>query len=388
MRIAFVIDQLDIGGAEQQLVTLAQGLRRRRHDVHVISIHDRGELRGELENADVRVTIAHKYSKFDITTAWRLRGLIRSIDPELVHAYLPTASSLTPLSRWMGVSAPVLQSERGINDWRSSGRIYLENVVRSSVAHITCNAAAIKQHLVAVEGVSPDKISVIYNGLRAERRSMPDARAIDDARRRIAAAPDAAIVTCVANFSPVKQHHVLLEAFAIARQAMPRMHLVLVGRGALESDIRSRMNALGLSAACTIITDSTNPRPILAVSNVATLTSQLEGCSNALLEAMALGLPVVASDTGGNPELVAHGLGGYVCPVGDAQSVSDALVSVVSDVGAAQVMGRYNRERVEREFTDDVMVERSLGLYETLIGGSTASRPSGRDRSSTSNRLH
>ena len=116
MRVAYVIDQLDCGGAEQQLVTLCRGLKRRGHDVHVITIHERMELRNDLDAVDIPVAVAHKYGAYDLSTVWRLRGLIGKIDPHVVHAYLPTASLLTPLSRWIGVTAPVLQSERGMND--------------------------------------------------------------------------------------------------------------------------------------------------------------------------------------------------------------------------------------------------------------------------------
>jgi glycosyltransferase involved in cell wall biosynthesis len=301
---------------------------------------------------------------------WRLRGLLREIAPDLIHAYLPTASLLTPLTRWFGVTAPVLQSERGVNDWRSPTRLRLETVVRSSVAHITCNAEAIKRHLIDIERVAARRITVIYNGLRSDRRSRPDERAVEDARRQIGAPQDATVVVCVANFSPVKRHEVLLRATAEANQRGGNLFLVLVGQGPLETQIRRQIIDLGLGAASVIITDSTNPSAILSASTIATLPSRLEGCSNALLEAMAMGLPVVASDAGGNPELVIHGQGGYVCPVGDASSLAMALLRLASDRQSATEMGNFNRRRIAERFTDDVMVEESLGLYRELLGRS------------------
>jgi glycosyltransferase involved in cell wall biosynthesis len=369
MRIAFVADQLDNGGAEQQLVTLCHGLKARGHDVGVISVYNRLALRSELDSVQVPIAVAAKHGKFDLTAVWRIRTRIARLAPDLVHAYLPAASFLTPLTTWIGVRAPVLQSERGINDWRSALRLRCDNIVRRSVTHITCNADAIKQHLIAVEGVAADKISVIYNGLRDQRRQRPTADAIAAAQRSIRAPADAVTVVCVANFSAVKQHHVLVDAFARARTRMPNLFLLLVGQGELEADVRRQIGQARLQDSVRIITDCTNPAPLLCASHIAILTSQLEGCSNAILEAMAMGLPVVASDTGGNPELVENGEGGYICEVGNRSAFADAMLKLASAHDVASAMGDFNRRRIRDQFTDDVMIARTLSLYERILRG-------------------
>jgi glycosyltransferase involved in cell wall biosynthesis len=367
MRIAFVIDQLDCGGAEQQLVSLCQGLRRRNHDVHVISIHNRLELRRDLDDVQVPIDVVGKHGAYDITAIWRLRNALARIAPDIVHAFLPTASLMTPLCRWLGLRAPVLQSERGMNEWRSRTRIAIENLVRVTVDQITCNADAIKRHLEEVEGVRPECISVIYNGVRSDRRERPPDREVEEARRQIGAPANAFIVMCVANFSPIKRHDVLLEAYARARDRVHNLFLVLVGHGEKESQIREQVAALGLGSACRIITDSRNPCALLCASDVAILTSALEGCSNALLEAMAMGLPVIATEAGGNPELVVDRAGGYVRPVNDVDALADAIVGLASDREAAAAMGRFNMRRVRERFTDDAMVEASVALYESVV---------------------
>ena len=299
MNIVLVADQLDIGGAEQQVVTLAKGLHKRRHDVSVVSIFDRLELRPELDAVGVPVAVAGRRSKYDFSTVLRLRRLLTEIKPDLVHAYLPAASVFVPMTRWLGIKVPIVLSERDVNSWRVGVRLRVEQFIRRSAAHVTCNAEAIKRHLVDVERVRPEKITVIYNGLRDERLHRPPADAIMAARERIGAPADATIVVCVANLSEKKRHDVLLSAFREARAAHPRLFLVMIGRGRLEEPIRQLIREHDLENSSRIITDCSNPLAYLCAAHIKALTSDVEGCSNALLEAMAMGLPQSSLPRGG-----------------------------------------------------------------------------------------
>jgi len=368
MKVLFVINQLESGGAEQQLIALCEGLRRRGHETEVISIYPCLDLRDRLDAIGVSITVVNKHWKADLTLVWRLRRLIKQIDPELVHAYLPAACLFTALTKWLGVGAPLIQAERLVNSWRSGWRILLDNVARKRVDLITCNAEAVRTYLIEVERVSPEKTALIYNGLVPARRTRPDEVSIEAAKREIGAPEGACIVICVANFFPDKRHQILLEAFARAREEVPELFLVLVGKGSLELEVRRGIRQSGLAAVSRIITDCLDPLPLLCATDVAALTSLREGCSNALMEAMAMGLPIVASEAGGNGELVVDGEGGFVCRAGEASAFAKALVELAQNPSLRRRMGLYNLHR-SKGFTDDVMVEETLRVYERVLSG-------------------
>jgi glycosyltransferase involved in cell wall biosynthesis len=373
MKVLFVINQLESGGAEQQLIALCEGLCRRGHETEVISIYSRLDLRDRLDKIDVPITVVHKYWKTDLTLVWRLRRLIMRINPELVHAYLPAACLFTALTKWLGVGVPLIQAERLVNNWRSGWRIVLDNLARKRVDLITCNAEAIRTYLIEVEHVLPEKTALIYNGLVPARRTRPDEVSIEAARRDIGAPEGACIVICVANFFPDKQHQILLEAFSRAREEVPELFLVLVGQGPLDRKIRRSIRQMGLDGVSRIITDRLDPLPLLCATDVAALTSSREGCSNALMEAMAMGLPVVASEAGGNGELVVDGQGGVVCRVWEISAFAKALVELAQNPSLRYRMGLYNLHR-SKEFTDDVMVEETLRVYERVLSGRARER--------------
>ena len=367
MKILYVINQLHSGGAEQQLVALCEGVKERGHQIEVASIYDSLDLRNRLDAIQTPVTVIHKYAKVDITVVWRIRCLIKEKNPDLVHAYLPASCLFAGMTKWLGVDVPVLQSERSVNSWRSPWRVWLDNAVRSRIANITCNANAIKRYLSSAEGVDPRKTTLIYNGLVKERRTRPEQQAIDAARRKVNAPAGASIVIAVANFVSEKQFPVLLRSFAQAKKQTNCLFLVLVGKGPLEEEIRKDITELGLIDSVRIVSDCVNPLPLLCIANTTISTSSIEGCSNAILEAMAMGLPVVASNAGGNAELVTHELGGFVGPIGDVDFFANSLVRLAKDPILVQRMSHYNRKKIEQEFTDDIMVDRTLALYERIL---------------------
>ncbi len=174
----------------------------------------------------------------------------------------------------------------------------------------------------------------------------------------------------VGRFEPVKNPLLALEGFArlCAAERSQEARLVMVGAGSLETALRTRIAELGLGARIWLPGARDDMPALLGAADIYLLTSLNEGISNTILEAMASGLPVVATDVGGNPELVTPGESGELVPPTDAAAMADSLLRYVTDVAQRQAHGRAGRLRCERDFDLAAMIGRYADLYDACLG--------------------
>jgi glycosyltransferase involved in cell wall biosynthesis len=228
----------------------------------------------------------------------------------------------------------------------------------SALADVVCaNAEAVARLCIAEEGCTPDRVVVVRNGI--------DLRRFDELSAQAPAGPipeGGPLVAVVANLWPVKDHRTLVEAAALVRRHVPDVRFALVGDGPERAYLERRVGELGLRGAVHFLGTRYDVPAILARASAFCLPSRAEGLSNAIMEAMAAAVPVVATDAGGNAELVQHGGTGFVVPVGDATSLAQRLVELLVDPARAREMGRWGRARAERELS----LERKRAAYADL----------------------
>jgi glycosyltransferase involved in cell wall biosynthesis len=208
-------------------------------------------------------------------------------------------------------------------------------------------------------------IEVIRNGVDVERAPYgPEARAA--ARRRLGVADEELLVGCVASLYPKKDHRSLIEAFARLEPARLRAQLVMVGSGPLEADLRARAAQLGLANRVMFVGSVPDPPALLPGFDVFALSSRYEGLPNALLEAMAAGLPAVATDVGGVAEVLEDGVSGLLAPAGDVPALAAALDRLLQDGQLRLEMGRRARELAGR-FDIREVTRRTSEVYERVL---------------------
>ncbi|MEU3304416.1 glycosyltransferase [Streptomyces sp. NPDC006678] len=360
-----MIGQLGLGGAEKQLVLLARGLSQRGVRTHLLVLFHKGPREAELRDSGVilvnlgfqRVTLHWKSLTGNVRAFVNLLTFLRKEKPQVLQAFLLHSYVLAaPAARLARV--PVLVAgRRSLGFFKRGHRVALalERIATRWTDLLVANAQAVADDVRRDEGVPDAKLTVIPNGMTRKEFELA----------RPAEVPTSLpVVLCVANLATHKGHRHLLEACTELRRRGKPCTLVLIGDGA-------ERHALEQLAACLRIDVRflgfrTDVATFLARADVVVLPSLYEGSSNAVMEAMAAGRPVVATAVGGTPELLEDGRGVLVAPA-DADALADGLQSVLGDREAAAVLGRRAREWALANLTADVMVDRYVALYHQLL---------------------
>jgi glycosyltransferase involved in cell wall biosynthesis len=364
LEICFVIDDLHLGGAQQQLLTLLRGLPRSRFAPSVIALStEKRGLEAAFRDSGVPLTLLPHSGKWSWATLWRLRRELRRSRPDIVHTWLFTADLYGRLAARMAGVPVVLSALRSVDAGKPWHYVAADRVLRHLTDAYTVNAAIVGEVLRSRDHVPVAKVHTIYNGVEAEACT---ASAVECARQSANAPEGTPLVGIVGRLAPEKGHGVFLAAAAEVARRLPSARFVVAGDGPLREMLELQARELGIADRVAFLGAVRPVAPVLAALDLLVVASHFEGCSNVILEAMAAGRPVVATSVGGNPELVVPGETGVLVPDGDASAMADAIVSLLCDRTRAAQLGRAGRLRYESAFTVERMVEASAGLYASL----------------------
>jgi glycosyltransferase involved in cell wall biosynthesis len=370
-RLLFLIDELDVGGTEQQLLELVKRLDRAKY-LPVVCCFRPGRVAKEIAAAGVKLVALRKRAKVDPGLVLALLRLMRRERVDLVQTFLFTANTWGRLAAVLAGVPIILSSERNVDMWEERykalvGR-WLDRWTRCTVA----NSEAVKEYLVG-KGLRPEKIRVIYNGVDCRRFDGP--RSPDALRTELGIPPRHSVVGLLARLEPQKDPHTFLRAAAQIAAEIPAVSFLVVGGGGLEAGLKREAARLGLGGRIIFTGPRRDVGRVLAACDLSVLSSLKEGMSNTILESMAAGLPVVATRVGGNAELIQDGETGFLVPPRDPARLAEAIGRLLREPSLAKAMGMRAGERVAQRFSVDVMVESTTRLYDELIG-SARIRPS------------
>lgn len=366
--ILLAVDHLSIGGTERQIVELVRGLKRSGRFAVVLALLDHGgELEPEAVQESAGVLRLSRKARFDCTPALFLTWRARRSRVRLIHAVgWMSALAALPAARWLGV--PIINGS--IRAAPGTLRLH-DQISRWSALRSDWIVANSPGSLQAYGLSGHPRAQVIANGVDFTRFDAVTPEAVDDPS-----------VCMVANFRPIKDHATVIRALQEIRRAVPRARLVLVGKdlGTL-AESRQLAHDLGLGDAVRFITDTVRPEQVIAASQVCVLTSPSESLSNAVLEYMALGKPVVATTTcGDTAKLIRDSAAGVLVPPGSPHDLAVRVIELLRDPERARRMGQTGRRRVQ-ELTVPRMVAQYEALYDRLLASSRSAHCVGdRDR--------
>jgi glycosyltransferase involved in cell wall biosynthesis len=357
--------ELNQGGSERQMTEIAKSLDRSRFEPHVGCLRAEG-LRGQ-ELRDAGVPILHLpvrsfASPSAISGAWQLVRYIRRHRIRLVHTFdYPLTVFAVPVARYL-TPAIVASSTRGHRELIPSNYLKLVRITDHLVKTIVVNCEFLKRHLVQDEKVPSNRIELCYNGLDLEQF-----RPLNSPRP--AALPlDALVIGVVCVLRPEKGLSTLLKAFAEIRSLGPRLKLAIVGSGQMRDLLEADARTLGIWEDCIFAPATKDVADWLRAIDIFVLPSLSEALSNSLMEAMACGCCAVASNVGGNPELVHDGENGLLFEPRDAVALSKVLRTLVENEFLRRRLAAAGEQMVRERFSIRSSAERMGDIYTKLIG--------------------
>jgi L-malate glycosyltransferase len=251
--------------------------------------------------------------------------------------------------------------------------------VAFSLAHqVVANSESVRRKLLEA-GVNKSRITVIHNGLDLERVMASENLSRDETLSSLGLGHVRSVprhfVTIVANMRhDIKDYPMFLHAAQQVNKAVPDAGFLLAGEGELQSSIADLAAQLGIADHTFLLGRCENVGQLLAVSDVCVLSSKAEGFSNSILEYMAAGRPVVATDVGGAREAIVEGETGHLVPAGNSQLMADRIVSLLGDPERSRAMGAKGRCIVEQKFSTQTLLQNTEALYEKLLTGRRATQ--------------
>jgi glycosyltransferase involved in cell wall biosynthesis len=362
-----MIDELSSAGTETQLVELIRNLDRSRVAPYLCLLRGDKSRSRRLEPRDcpvLRLGIRSLCRPSTLLATFRLARFLRRERIDVLQVYFPESTYLgVPVARLAGVPH-ILRTRNNLGYWMTPWHRRLGRLCDHLADGMVANCEACRQAVAADEGLRADRVVVLENGVDLSRFPLSETR-VD----RSLGFPRRIGVT--ANLRAVKGLDVFLQAAAVVAARRPDVTFAIAGEGPLRQALTRQARELGLQRRLVLLGAVTDVPTFLAGLDVAVLSSHSEGMSNALLEYMAAGRPIVATAVGGNVRLIEDGRHGLLVPPGNPALLAAAISRLLADQAQAVRLGTAARRRVEEHYSREVMVRRFETFYHALAGGSS-----------------
>lgn len=366
LRLLFITDSLHVGGAERHAVSLASAFIQQGHSV-AIACSERGLLASYAEQAGVVIhTVCEQLVKrrLSLPFAQGLAKLLEQESYDIVHAhmYASAGASAAALSGWQPI---LVLTEHSEASWRTASDQHWSRWFYSKTKHIIAVSEQIKKRLIERDSVPSHQISVIMNSL------LPNIETHESNQPAcFSLFSKAPVIGVVARLQPEKGVSYFIEAAALIHRALPLVHFVIIGDGPLRQVLQERVISLDMQECVHFLGFRLNVKELMQRMDIVVIPSLSEGTPLVTLDAMASGVPIVASAVGGIPEQIRHQQEGLLVKPGNPQELGDALIYLLQNPKKLRQLSNAGRLRVTTHFQFSTMVRQVEAIYQAELSRS------------------
>lgn len=369
--ILFLADEIEdvLGGTEQHISFLLNYLPRERYECHLMLLRDTGYCYSLLYPIQLIILNFESFRNplTVLRSTQRLARFIRSHQIDVAHTFFPDSELLALLATQLQKSCKLVATRRNMGFRHTRMGLWRTRLVNQFIPKFLSNSLKVKETVEHLEWIKQEKIEVIYNPVPYKR--------IEGGLRQHLLKQDLGlqekeqVVGIVGTIAPVKDHETFLSAARLILDQRPRTKFLLIGGS--YPDTKSRLEAniskLGLGSSVIFAGQHDNPVPLMKLFDVAVLCSTSEGLSNALIEYAAVGLPTVATQVGGNPEVVIHGKTGFLVPPSSPELLAQRVLALLGNDEMRRTFGENARRLATDRFDQDKILSDYENFYQTLV---------------------
>jgi sugar transferase (PEP-CTERM/EpsH1 system associated) len=362
-----VLHSLHVGGAEVLAARLARQLQSSFRFVFVC-LDEQGTLGDELSKEQFAVRVLGRRPGFDARCTWQLQQILKQERVDLVHAHQYTPFFYSLIARVLCRKPAILFTEHGrtFPDFRRPKRVLVNRLLLERRDRVVAVGKSVREALLRFEGIPKERVTVIYNGMNTAAYA-PGVHDRNAVRAELGVGAEDLVILQVARLDPIKDHATALRTLEHVVWHHKHARLVLVGEGPELGNIQNLIRERGLETSVRVLGLRKDIPRLMRAADIFLLTSLSEGIPLTLIEAMAAGLPIVATQVGGVPELVEEGITGLLAPVADDAYLADCILRLARNPQLCEQMGELARQAAGRYFSESQMHAHYHHLYEEML---------------------
>lgn len=379
-RILQLVDSFNDGGSERQALQLTRLLQDcGRYEVYLATLNSEGPLLAEAQSLVSEIPVYPLTSFYNRNAFVQLRKFVAYLshnEIDLIQSHDFYTNIFGMLGGFLAGVQVRIASRRETNCMRNRTQLIFQRMAYGLAHQVIANSEAVRMKLID-EGVRKKSVTVIHNGIDTTRLETPPVSR-NESLKQIGASSACGfhhLVTIVANMRhEVKDYPMFLRAAQLVKHSVPGTAFLVAGEGHLRSSIESLAEELGLRESVFFLGRCEEISHLLNASDVCALSSRAEGFSNSIIEYMAAGRAVVATNVGGAAEAIVEGETGYLVDSGDYIAMAKRLVSLLQNTATARAMGQRGKQRIEQNFSSKALLHNTEVLYHRLFDASAQSQ--------------